>query len=53
MSVWSWLRLTAALWLIRKGFKAFGWLIVAAVAAGYGPAQRASRIDPWVALRNE
>jgi ABC-type antimicrobial peptide transport system permease subunit len=28
-------------------------LIVAAVAAGYGPAWRASRIDPWVALRNE
>jgi len=24
VSIWSWLKLTAALWLIRKGFKAFG-----------------------------
>ena len=28
-------------------------LLIAAVAAGYGPAWRASRIDPAVALRNE
>ena len=37
MSIWSWLRLTAALWLLRKGFKAFGWLIVAAVAVAAWP----------------
>jgi hypothetical protein len=37
VSVWSWLRLTAALWLLRKGFKAFGWLIVAAVAVAAWP----------------
>ena len=37
MSVWSWLRLTAALWLLRIGFKAFGWLIVAAVAVAAWP----------------
>jgi predicted permease len=28
-------------------------LTLAAVAAGYGPAWRASRIDPWTALRDE
>jgi ABC-type antimicrobial peptide transport system permease subunit len=28
-------------------------LIVAAMAAGFGPARRASRIDPWTALRHE
>jgi ABC-type antimicrobial peptide transport system permease subunit len=28
-------------------------LFAAAMAAGYGPAWRASRIDPWKALRHE
>jgi predicted permease len=28
-------------------------LLIAALAAGYGPAWRASRIDPWKALRDE
>jgi len=32
---------------------AIGILMAAAVAAGYAPAWRASRIDPAVALRNE
>jgi len=32
---------------------AIGILLLAAVAAGYAPAWRASRIDPAAALRNE
>ena len=28
MSVWSWLKLTVCLWLLRKSFKAAGWLLV-------------------------
>ena len=35
MTVWAWLKLTAALWLIRKAFKLAWWLLltVAAIAA--------------------
>ncbi len=49
MSVWSWLKLTVCLWLLRKIIKAGGWLLLAALivaawpvtavaAAGYGAA---------------
>jgi hypothetical protein len=37
VTIWSWLKLTAALWLIRKGFKAFGWLLVTAAAIAAWP----------------
>ena len=37
MTIWSWLKLTAALWLIRKGFKVVGWLLMAAAAIAAWP----------------
>ena len=37
MSVWSWLRLTVCLWLLRKLIKGTGWLLVAAVALAAWP----------------
>ena len=37
MSIWSWLKLTIALWLIRKAFKAAGWLLLAALAVAVWP----------------
>jgi len=33
MSVWSWLKLTVCLWLLRKAVKVTGWLLLAALAA--------------------
>lgn len=44
MSIWSWLRLTVALWLIRAGLKAFGWFLVAAVAVAAWPLTIAAAI---------
>src|SRR6266702_4627079 len=37
MTVWSWLKLTIALWLIRKAVKATGWLLLAALAVAVWP----------------
>jgi hypothetical protein len=37
MSVWAWLKLTVALWLIRKGVRIGGWLLLAAVAVAAWP----------------
>jgi hypothetical protein len=37
MSVWSWVKLTVCLWLLRKAFKAAGWLLLAAVAVAAWP----------------
>jgi hypothetical protein len=58
MSVWSWLKLTVFLWLIRKMIKAGGWLLLATIviaawpvtivaAAGYG----AAWLRGWPAVR--
>ena len=37
MTVLSWLRFTVTLWLLRKGFKAAGWLLLIAVAVALWP----------------
>jgi hypothetical protein len=37
MSVWSWLKLTACLWLLRKAVKAVRWLLLAAAAVATWP----------------
>ena len=37
MSVWSWLKLTVSLWLLRKAFKQAGWLLLAAPAVAAWP----------------
>ncbi|MGH3410260.1 MAG: hypothetical protein ACRDRJ_48355, partial [Streptosporangiaceae bacterium] len=37
MTIWSWLRLSICLWLLRKTFKVFGWLVLLAVAVAAWP----------------
>jgi len=37
VSVWSWLKLAAGLWLLRQLAKAIGWLLLAAAAAAVWP----------------
>ena len=37
MTVWSWLRLTACLWLVRKALKATGWLTAFATVIAAWP----------------
>jgi hypothetical protein len=37
MSVWSWLKLTVSLWLIRKAFRLVRWLLLAAAAVAAWP----------------
>jgi hypothetical protein len=37
MSLWSWLKLAAGLWLLRKAARAAGWLLLAAVAIAVWP----------------
>ena len=37
MSVWSWLKLTICLWLLRKMIKVAGWLLLAAVVLAAWP----------------
>ena len=51
MSIWSWLKLTAALWLIRKSFKVAGWLLVAAATIAAWPLTAVAALGylaPWV-----
>ena len=47
MSVWAWLNLTVALWLIRKTVKITGWLllILLAVVAVIYIRSRGSKVD--------
>jgi hypothetical protein len=37
MTVWSWIRLTVCLWLLRKAFKATGWLLLFGLAVAVWP----------------
>ena len=37
MSVWSWLKLTVCLWLLRKLVKLTGWLLLAVAAVAAWP----------------
>ena len=37
MSVWSWLKLTVGLWLLRKAVKGAGWLLVFAIVLAAWP----------------
>ena len=37
MTVWTWVKLSVCLWLIRKALKAAGWLLLAAVAVAAWP----------------
>ncbi len=37
MSVWSWLKLTVCLWLIRKAVRITGWLLLAGLAVAAWP----------------
>ena len=37
MTVWAWLKLTAALWLIRKAFKVAWWVVLAVAALAAWP----------------
>ena len=51
MSVWSWLKLTVCLWLLRKMVKLAGWLLLAAVAVAAWPvtlAAAAGYVAAWL-----
>jgi hypothetical protein len=37
MTIWSWLRLSAGLWLVRKGVKLSGWLLAFAIVIAAWP----------------
>ena len=51
MSVWSWLKLTVCLWLLRKLVKLTGWLLLAAAAVAAWPvtlAAAAGYVAAWL-----
>ena len=37
MTVWTWVKLTVCLWLLRRAVKAAGWLLLAALAVAAWP----------------
>jgi hypothetical protein len=37
VSIWGWLKLTAAIWLFRQALKLTGWLLIAAIAVAAWP----------------
>ena len=58
MTIWSWLKLFVALWLLRKLAKIIGWLIVVAIAVAVWPvtltaavAYLAAWLRGWPAVR--
>ena len=51
MTVWSWVRLTVTLWLLRKALKVTGWLLLALLVLALWPvtvATAAGYVAAWL-----